>query len=41
MITICEGDIWYGPAVKKFNREIPSVITPSSVGVPVEMPKPL
>ena len=40
MITICDGEILSGPAVRKFIRETPSVITPSSVGVPVEIPKP-
>ena len=39
-MAICEVGTLSGPAVRKFRRETPSVTRPSSVGLPVERPKP-
>ena len=40
VMTIRDGGIFNGLEVRKLSRATPSVIRPSSVGDPVDMPKP-
>lgn len=40
VMTIREGGMLKGGEVRKLSNVMPSVISPSSVGVPVDMPNP-